>query len=88
MKGSLAQIRDAGGTACGVAEAVHAAVVRFCTRRVLHPGLNAGRPRMAGNLEAQVHILKTIEMFTADGASKEQLAGKVLHPESLRGDLA
>ena len=27
-------------------------------------------------------------MFTADGASNEQLAGKMLHPESLRGDLA
>ena len=86
--GCLAQIRDAGGTACGVAEAVHAAVARFCTRRALHPGLNAGRPRRARNLEAQVHILNTIEMFTADGASNEQLAGKMLHPDSLRGDLA
>ena len=67
--GCLPQIRDAGGTACGVAEAIRAAVARFCTRRLLHPGLNAGRPGRAGNLEAQVHILNTIEMFTADGAS-------------------
>ena len=29
--GCLAQIRDAGGTACGIAEAIHAAVARFCT---------------------------------------------------------
>ena len=86
--GCLAQIRDAGGTACGIAEAIHAAVARFCTRRAPHPGLNAGRPRRTRNLEAQVHILNTIEMFTADGASNEQLAGKMLHPESLRGDLA
>ena len=63
-------------------------MARFCTRRALHPGLNAGRPRRARNLEAQVHILNTIEMFTADGASNEQLAGKMLHPDSLRGDLA
>ena len=70
--GCLAQIRDAGGTACGVAEAVHAAVARFCTRRALHPGLNAGRPRRARNLEAQVHILNTIEMFTADGSSNDR----------------
>jgi len=86
--GCLAQIRDAGGTACGVAEAVHTAVSRFCTRRVLHAGLNAGRNRRAPNLEVQVHIRNTIEMFTADGASNEQLAGKMLHPASLRGDLA
>ena len=78
--GCLAQIRDAGGTACGVAEAVHAAVARFCTRRALHPGLTAGRPRRAINLEAQVHIQSTIEMFTADGTSNEQLAGKMIHP--------
>jgi hypothetical protein len=86
--GCLAQIRDAGGTTCGVAEAVHATVARFCTRRVLHPGLNAGRPRRAINLEAQAHILNTIEMFTADGASNEQLASKMLHPDSLRGERA
>ena len=86
--GCLAQIRDAGGTACGMAEATHAAVARFSTRRAPHPGLNAGRPRRTRNLEVQVHILNTIEMFTADGASNEQLAGKMLHPESLRGDLA
>jgi hypothetical protein len=30
--GCLAQIRDAGGTACGIVEAMHAATVaRFCT---------------------------------------------------------
>ena len=70
--GCLAQVRDAGGAACGVAEAIHAAVARFCTRRVLHPGLNAGRPPRASNLEAQAHILNTIEMFTADGASNDR----------------
>jgi hypothetical protein len=86
--GCLAQIRDAGGTASGVAEALHTAVARFCSRRVLHPGLNADRPRRAPNLQVQDHIRNTIEMFTADGASNKQLAGKMLHPTSLRGDLA
>ena len=41
--GCLVQIRDIGSTACGVAEAVHAATARFCARQVLRPGLNAGR---------------------------------------------
>ena len=86
--GCLAQLRDAGATSRDVATAVHTAVARFCTRRVLHPGINAGKARSEPNQAAQDHIRTHIEMFTADGASNEQLAGKMLHPTSLRGDLA
>jgi hypothetical protein len=86
--GCLALMRDAGGTSRDVATAVHTAMARFCTRRVLHPGINAGKARSEPNQAAEVHIRNHIEMFTADGASNEQLAGKMLHPTSLRGDLA
>jgi hypothetical protein len=55
---------------------------------VLHPGINAGKARSEPNQAAQDHIRTHIEMFTADGASNEQLADKMLHPTSLRGDLA
>ena len=85
--GCLALLRDAGVTSRGVAEAVHAAVIRFCTRRALPPGLHAGKVRTHPNQHVQDHIRKHIEMFTADGASNEQLAGKMLHPTSLRGEL-
>ena len=85
--GCLGLVRDAGGTSRDVAVAVHAAVARFCTRRVRHPGLNASKAKSDPNKALQDHIRNHIEMFTADGASNEQLAGKMLHPTSLRGDL-
>jgi hypothetical protein len=83
--GCFALLRDAGATARDVASAVHQAVARFCTRRELHRGLNAGRNRPVPNLDTQEHIRQHIEMFTADGAANEQLAGRLLHPSSLRG---
>ena len=85
--GCLGLVRDAGGTSRDVAVAVHTAVSRFCTSRVLHPGINAGMAKPDPNQALQDHIRNHIEMFTADGASNEQLAGKMLHPTSLRGDL-
>ena len=84
--GCMALLRDAGGSAYDIAAAVHKAVERFCTRRVLHPGLNAGKPRRECNLPVQEHIRDRIEMFTADGAANEQLAARLLHPGSSRSN--
>ena len=82
--GCLAICRDSGAHSRDVAAAVLAAVRRFCKRRVLHPGLNIGRRKLQHDPAAADAICSRIEMFTADGASNEQLAGKMLHPTSLR----
>ena len=86
--GCLALLRDAGSNAYEIAAAVHKAVANFCTRRVLHPGLNAGKAKVEQNRSTQQHIRGCIEMCTADGAANEQLAAKLLHPASLRNSLS
>jgi hypothetical protein len=78
-------MRDAGATSVDVVNAVHNAVARFCTRGERHPGINKIRQKINTNPNVQECIRQRIEMFTADGAANEQLAGKMLHPTSLRG---
>ena len=85
--GCLALMRDAGAASCEVTAAVHGAVTRFCTRGMRHPGMNNMRRNSDPSEEIQEHIRHKIEIFTTDGAANEQLAGKLLHPTSLRGDL-
>ena len=82
--GVLAMMRDAGATAQDAAAAVHEAVRRICARRAVHPALRASRAAPRAHANAQEHIRSRIEMFTADGASNEQLAGRLLHPAALR----
>ena len=85
--GCLALMRDAGATSIDVVNAVHSAVARFCTRGKVHPGINKSTRNVDANSTVQEYIRQRVEMFTADGAANEQLAGKMLHPTSLRGDL-
>jgi hypothetical protein len=93
--GCLAVMRDCGATAADIAKAAHQAIQRFCRRRVLHPAMNCHKPQRHGartspaDSAARVanHITRHVEMFTADGAANEQLAGKMLHPGSLRSGL-
>ena len=73
-------MRDAGATSVDVVNAVHNAVARFCTRGKRHPGINKIRQKINTNPNVQECIRQRIEMFTADGAANEQLAGKMLHP--------
>ena len=84
--GCLALMRDAGATSVDVVNAVHNAVARFCTRGKRHPGINKISQKINTNPNVQECIRQRIEMFTADGAANEQLAGKMLHPTSLRGN--
>ena len=63
-------------------------MTRFCTRRARHPGINASAGGNERNQATEDHIRNRIEMLTADGASNEKLAGKMLQPTSSRGDLA
>ena len=79
--GVLAHLRSPGRSADLTAACVAAAARRFCTVRDPHPNTNkvsrAGRTVKAATLQ---HILDHVEMFSADGAANEQLAGRLLHP--------
>ena len=78
--GVLAQIRSPGRTADEVAGCVAKAVQRFCTRRA--PQKHTYKPKEPPRLveAAARRILQRVEMFSADGAANEQLAGRLLHP--------
>ena len=84
--GVLAQMRDSGMCAQEVAGAVHKAVARICTRRAIHKHLNKLLVTPRTHTDINKHIVDHIEMYAADGASSEQLAGKLLHPQSARGN--
>ena len=86
--GCLALLRNRGSTSQDVAAAVLDGVQRLCTRRVAHPGIYPVQAKRRCCEKTRDSILKRIEMFTADGAASEQLAGKMLHPGSLRSGLA
>ena len=80
-------MRDAGATSVDVVNVVHKAVARFRTRGTRHLGINKIRQKTNTKPNVQQYIRQRVEMFTADGAANEQLAGKMLHPTSLRGNL-
>ena len=78
--GILAQIRNPGRTGAKVAQCVQRAVHRLCTRRQQHATMYkvAEAPEQMGQTARR--ILDRVEMFSADGASNEQLAGRLLYP--------
>ena len=86
--GVLAQIRSPGRTADEVAGCVAKAVQRFCTRRA--PQKHTYKPKEPPRLveAAARRVLQHVEMFSADGAANEQLAGRLLHPAVERAGTA
>jgi len=82
--GCLGLVRDPGGSAHEVAQAIHLVIQRLCTRRVAHRGMNALRCQRVEHAEHVRDIVQRVEMYTADGAANEQLAAKILHPASVR----
>ena len=61
-----------------IAQAIHKAVEIFCSPRREHPGMNPvlrepGPQDKADAAQAKQHILKRIEMVSADGASNAKL---------------
>ena len=87
-RGVLAQFRRAGRDAEEIASLVRRAVRHFCTFGQHHPCTNRGRARPQLDRKAMYHIIRNIEMFSADGASSEQLAGRLLHPRVERAGTA
>ncbi len=86
--GILAQFRDAGRSADEVAACVHKAVRRLCFARAPSASMNRKRRRPTFRKKTMQHVLRNIEMFSADGAFSEQLAGRLLHPRVERaGDV-
>ena len=86
--GVLAQIRSPGRTADEVVGCVAKAVQRFCTRRA--PQKHTYKPKEPPRLveAAARRVLQHVEMFSADGAANEQLAGRLLHPAVERAGTA
>ena len=86
--GVLAQIRSPGRTADEVAGCVAKAVRRLCTRRA--PQKHTYTPKEPPRLveAAARRVLQHVEMFSADGAANEQLAGRLLHPAVERAGTA
>ena len=86
--GVLAQIRSPGRTADEVAGCVAKAAQRFCTRRA--PQKHTYKPKEPPRLveAAARRVLQHVEMFSADGAANEQLAGRLLHPAVERAGTA
>ncbi len=82
--GFLAQLQHQGANSVDVAACVRKAVRRLCTRRRPHAGINRLRVKPTVAIRAERLILKRIELFTADGATNEQLALRLLHPKSAR----
>ena len=80
VSGILAQIRDPGRRSEEVAECVEHAVRRLCARRRPHAHMYKpkGAPKQLGQTARR--ILGRVEMFSADGAANEQVAGRLLHP--------
>lgn len=85
VSGILAQIRDPGRRSEEVADCVLHAVRRLCTRR--QPHAHMYKPKEAPKQMGQTarRILGRVEMFSADGAANEQVAGRLLHPSVERG---
>ncbi len=92
--GVIALLQDHGKAACDVANAVHDALKKLATRRRLHPQLNKpfkSTPAAShGVLDRDLlaHVTQSVVCYAADGASAEQLAGQMLHPNSVRNSLA
>ena len=78
--GVLAQLRSPGRSADMTAACVAAAARRLCTIRKPHPHMNKTRKAATIDSTTLQHILDHVEMFTADGAANEQVAGRLLHP--------
>ncbi len=79
-QGILAQLRRPGRDASMLASSLRKAVTRLCTRYVPHAGMNTVHASRQLMRRSRGCILNRIEMFSADGASSEQLAGRLLHP--------
>ena len=78
--GVLAQLRSPGRSADMTAACVAAAARHLCTVRKQHPHMNKTRKAATIDSTTLQHILDHVEMFTADGAANEQVAGRLLHP--------
>ena len=78
--GVLAQLRSPGRSAAMTAACVAAAARRLCTIRKPHPHMNKTRKAATIDSTTLQHILDHVEMFSADGAANEQVAGRLLHP--------
>ena len=87
-RGVLAQFRHAGRDAEEIACLVRRGVRHICTFGQHHPSTNRGRARPKLDRNAMNHIIRNIEIFSADGASSEQLAGRLLHPRVERAGTA
>ncbi len=86
--GILALLRHPGRNADMVATCVQKAVRHFCTSGKQHPTMNRVRARPKVMRHMEQHILDHVEMFSADGAANEQLAGRLHHPHVERSGQA
>ena len=86
-RGILGIIRHQGKTARDVAAALDIALQQMCTLRAPHPHMNRSHGKKRVDMLAYQQIRNRIEMFCADGASNEQVAGRLLHPSSARSML-
>ena len=82
--GVLGQLEAGGKNAEELAQCVYTAVRRFCIRRKPAAGMNQVTRPPTFHRRFYERILQRIEMFSADGASAEQIAGRLLHPTSAR----
>ena len=82
--GVLGQLQAGGKNADELAQCVYTAVKRFCIRRRPAAGMNLVTRRATFHRGFYARILQRIEMFSADGASAEQIAARLLHPTSAR----
>ena len=78
--GVLAQLRSPGRSAAMTAACVAAAARRLCTIRKPHHHMNKTRKAATIDSTTLQRILDHVEMFSADGAANEQVAGRLLHP--------
>ena len=83
--GVLGQLQHEGKTAVDVASCVFKAIRSFCTTRLRHAHMNRTYVKAKRLVKTEQRIVGRVEMFCADGASNEQLAGRLLHPNVERG---
>ncbi len=82
--GLLGQLQFGGKKADDIAQCVYTVMGPFCIRRRPAAGMNQVTMRATFHRGLYKKLLQRIEMFSADGASAEQIAGRLLHPTSAR----
>jgi hypothetical protein len=77
-RGILFQMGPDKPGSLSLAELVGHGIDALATRRAPHPGMPAPRVGPSRDHQLVAHVQQHIEMFTADGAADEQLAGRLL----------